>query len=82
MMRRALEMSKGEQPNGMMQQISQTENQTDSKYEEIIQLALEYGFDSEQAVQAISVVGTKNPDNVLNYLMNLYGYMQGYSSSF
>jgi len=44
-----------------------------TSYEEIVNLALEYGFDTEQAVQAISVVGTKNPSQVINYLMNVYG---------
>ena len=45
-------------------------------------MALEYGFDAEQAVQAISIMGTANPDAVLNYLISLYGYGQGYGSSY
>ena len=35
-------------------------------------MALEYGFDAEQAVQAISIIGTSNPDMVMNYLLSLY----------
>ncbi len=42
-----------------------------SKEEEIIMLAFEYGFEAEQAVQAISMFGTGNPDLILNYLLSL-----------
>jgi len=38
-----------------------------------VQLALEYGFNTEQAVVAISVVGTQQPSKVINYLMNFFG---------
>ena len=34
-------------------------------------MALEFGFDAEQAVQAISVMGSRNPEQVIRYLMNL-----------
>ena len=71
MLRKAIEMSK---PANVMQQSEA------SSYEDIIQLALEYGFDSEQAVQAISVIGTNNPEMVINYLMSMFE--QGYNSGF
>ena len=71
MLRKAIEMSK---PANVMQQSEA------SSYEDIIQLSLEYGFDSEQAVQAISVIGTNNPEMVINYLMSMFE--QGYNSGF
>lgn len=81
LLRRALEMSR---PSNNAQ-----ENQVQGNgYEETIQLALEYGFDAEQAVQAISLMGYSsggqviNSELVINYLMSMYGYGQGYSSGF
>jgi hypothetical protein len=54
------------------------QQQINNSIEEITTLAYQYGFSQEQAIEAISVVGTNNPDLVINYLMSMYGYASSY----
>eukprot|EP00347_Sterkiella_histriomuscorum_P002114 403369422 len=70
MLQKALAMSTVQVNNNNQQEFVQQQNNTDLQYEEIIRIALEYGFDAEQAVEAISIVGTSNPDLVINYLLS------------
>lgn len=69
MLRKALEMSQKE---------GDAQENNNNAIEEITNLAYQYGFNQEQAIEGISVVGTGNPDLVINYLMSVYG---GYASS-
>mmetsp|Transcript_19560 Transcript_19560/g.18670 ORF Transcript_19560/g.18670 Transcript_19560/m.18670 type:complete len:106 (+) Transcript_19560:159-476(+) len=52
------------------QQIMGGELPQKSPEDEIITRALEYGFDAEEAVKAISMFGTSNPEMILNYLLS------------
>ena len=69
MLKKALELS---------QKVPDQQQQINNSIEEITTLAYQYGFSQEQAIEAISVVGTNNPDLVINYLMSMYGYASSY----
>lgn len=80
MLRKALEMSKDPGPNnqgaGLLTDIAPA-NEDDQVFNDLVNVALEYGFDADIAVQAISMLGkgakkmAQNPDQFINYLMSL-----------